>query len=196
MTATVIRQMFGSDTHAEIVRYLRDIGPILPKNRDDEFCRYYVHNSPFFVSIHRQIAEYASQIFGEPVKPSYSFLSLYEPGGICPIHIDRPQCRYTIDYLIEQTSADPWPIYISDPITEETRERLLGISRDRQPTEGPEFEEVYAEAENWTGYDLRPDDAICYSGTHSIHYRDRLPSGRASLIFWHFVPVAFTGDLG
>ena len=58
---------------------------------DNQFNREFVHNPPFLVNIHIQLVEIANLIFGESVKPSYSFLSLYGENGICPEHTDRSQ---------------------------------------------------------------------------------------------------------
>lgn len=77
-----------------------------------EYFREGSHNPPFLVHIHKQLSEVASHIFGEPVKPSYCFLSMYGKNGICPIHTDRPQCKYSIDYCID-TDCE-WPIFINN----------------------------------------------------------------------------------
>lgn len=63
-------------------------------------------------AIHEALVDVATSVFGEAVKPSYSFLSLYGDQGICPLHVDRPQCKWTLDYCVEQTY--PWPIYVEE----------------------------------------------------------------------------------
>jgi len=159
---------------------------------EGEFVRTYAHNVPFFVHIHQQLQSLASEIFNEPVKPSYCFLSMYKENGICPLHIDRPQCRYTIDYLIRQDQQEPWPIHISDPMSDEER-TAIDDSGSGHPI-GDEIDERIAK-ENWHTVLLKPNDAVCYSGTHSWHYRSERLKGNADLIFFHFVPVAFDGPL-
>jgi len=105
----IARSLFDKETHNTIVRYVNEFVPLFPLAADrkdpdnpNKFGRRYAHNLPFLVNIHHQLANYASDLFGEKVKPSYVFLSMYDAGGRCPLHIDRPQCRYTIDYLIQQ----------------------------------------------------------------------------------------------
>jgi hypothetical protein len=195
MTATVIRDLFGPEITDRFRTYLDEVVPISSRGRDDLFSREWIHNPEMFRIVHIQLADFASEIFGERVKPSYCFLSLYGEKGICPIHIDRPQCRYTIDYLIAQDGTEPWPIYISDPLSEIVREEVFAkIDPTTQPTED-QHQAIYDYGSGWTEYLLQPNDAVCYSGTHSIHYRDRIRSRSASLIFWHFVPEAFDGSL-
>lgn len=190
-------QLFSHDTHQAIVKFLDERVPLLslgvPLNTDKEmFVRRYANNVPFFVAIHKQLAEFASDLFGEKVKPSYSFLSMYEDNGICPLHIDRPQCRYTIDYLIRQNQAEPWPIHIGDHMTDEQRQAL-----DESGEVHPEGDAIQAriDQENWHTVSLNPNDAVCYSGTHSWHYRSQRLVGTADLVFFHFVPEAFDGPL-
>jgi hypothetical protein len=155
--------------------------------------RDYAHNVPFFVKIHQQLVDTASDIFGEPVKPSYSFLSMYKDNGICPLHIDRPQCRYTIDYLIRQTQSEPWPILIGDHMTDEERQAIDEGEGGHPDT--PEKIDARIAAETWHRIELNPNDAVCYSGTHSWHYRPDRLRGTADLVFFHFVRVGFDGPL-
>lgn len=189
----VVRELFDADTHKAICDFLDERVPLMSVGVDEgEFVRTYAHNVPFFVGIHRQLTEFASNLFGEAVKPSYVFLSMYQDNGACPLHIDRPQCRYTIDYLIRQTQAEPWPICIGDHMTDEQRQ-----AHDEAGDGHPTGDNIQAriEQENWHTALLNPNDAVCYSGTHSWHYRPERLRGTADLVFFHFVPVAFDGPL-
>lgn len=189
----VIRQLFDDETHKAICNFLDERVPLMSVGVDEgDFVRTYAHNVPFFVKIHRQLTDLASDIFGEPVKPSYCFLSMYKDNGICPLHVDRPQCRYTIDYLIRQDQEDAWPIHIGDHMTDEQRAAI-----DEAGIGHPTGDDIQAriDMENWHTVELKPNDATCYSGTHSWHYRSQRLKGTADLVFFHFVPVAFDGPL-
>lgn len=190
----VAHQLFDADTHKAIKRFLDDRVPLMSLGVDEtSFVRTYAHNVPFFVGIHRQLVEFATATFGEPVKPSYSFLSMYQDNGICPLHIDRPQCRYTIDYLIRQDQRKPWPIHIGDHMTDAQR-IALDEAGDGHPNTDEEIQ-ARIDAENWHTVLLEPNDAVCYSGTHSWHYRSQRLKGTADLVFFHFVPEGFDGPL-
>ena len=189
----ILRHLFDQPTHEAIKQFLDQRVPLMSVSVDEgEFVRTYAHNVPFFVNIHRQLTDLASTIFGEPVKPSYCFLSMYKENGICPLHIDRPQCRFTIDYLIRQDQIEPWPIHIGDHMTDDQR-KTLDDAGEGHPT-GVAIEQRIA-AENWSTALLNPNDAVCYSGTHSWHYRSQRLVGTADLVFFHFVPVDFDGQL-
>ena len=194
----VVRELFTVEIHQAICSFLDERLPLLslgvPLNIDnDQFVRRYAHNVPFFVGIHKQLAEFASDLFGAKVKPSYSFLSMYEDNGTCPLHVDRPQCRYTIDYLIRQTQPESWPICIGDHMTDEERQKIEN-EEIAHPTTDDEIQ-ARLDAENWHTVLLNPNDAVCYSGTHSWHYRPDRLQGTADLIFFHFVPDGFDGPL-
>ena len=190
----VAKNLFDNTTHKAIIQFLDERVPLMSVGVDEgEFVRTYAHNVPFFVKIHHQLVDFASKTFGEKVKPSYSFLSMYQDNGICPLHIDRPQCRYTIDYLIRQDQRKPWPIHIGDHMTDAQR-IALDEAGDGHPNTDEEIQ-ARIDAENWHTVLLEPNDAVCYSGTHSWHYRSQRLKGTADLVFFHFVPEGFDGPL-
>lgn len=198
----IARSLFDPVAHQAIIEWLDSrletlsLGtPLLSDLNDDKpaFSRRYAHNPPYLVNIHRQLTEFASDLFGEKLKPSYVFLSLYNENGICPLHIDRPQCYRTIDYLIDEDVDQPWPIYIGPMMTSEDRERILvdGIAH-------PEDKKAIKQIKKAHDFDecvLSPNDAVCYSGTHQWHYRNRIKGRSARLSFFHYVPEDFDGPL-
>lgn len=188
---TIVRELFDQPTRQTILGMLEESRRILPLMDDAEFNRTFAHNPPFLVRIHRALAPFASQLFGEALKPSYSFLSMYRDGGRCPLHVDRDQCYRTIDYLIEQDDPEPWPIHVGAPMSDEARQAYRGV--DKPSTQ----DEILARigAEEWDTALLQPNDAACYSGTHQWHYRSLPSRGSATLAFFHFVPEAFNGPL-
>jgi hypothetical protein len=190
----VVQELFDSETYSTIIRFMDNWIPTIHLDSDrsqpdspNKFGRRYGHNIGFFVDIHHQLKDYASQIFGEKVKPSYVFLSMYDKG---PLHIDRPQCRYTIDYLIRQEQKNPWPICVGPQMSD----KELKSQEATHPQTEEERQQVIDSVE-WSTVDLAPNDAVCYSGTHAWHYRPEPSKGTADLVFFHFVPEAFRGSL-
>lgn len=105
-------------THVKEVRRLYD-WPGIPYHDKDApkehlFNRWFWHNLPLLKAIHNspEFVKKASEIFGQNVMPSYCFLSMYGPEGVCPVHTDRPQCQFTIDLQIH--SDGKWPIYVDE----------------------------------------------------------------------------------
>ena len=157
--------------------------------QDTDFQRTAVHNHPTLTSIHNQITPFACEIFGEEVKPSYVFASNYLQGGICPLHIDRPQCYRTIDLMVNQEQDEPWELMIAEPWTDEKLNNYIGSTFLPIDTDLSQF------SDNWESVVLQPNQAVCYSGTHSWHLRPKVSSGRVDLVFFHFVPKDFVDDL-
>ena len=193
MDAAIIeRGVFSREVHQKMIEYLDEQVPFLSVGLDDDnFTRRYIHNDSFFAHVHGQLSEFASERVGKKLIPSYSFLSMYDENGVCPLHIDRPQCHFTLDYLIRQSPTEAWPIYIADPMDDDQRD---ATDRNKHPDTAEEIEKVKASA-HWNQVDLLPNDAVIYSGTNSWHYRDRLQEGTADLVFFHFVEEGFDGDL-
>ena len=190
----VARQLFTDEVHQTLVQFMEERAQFLPLEYEGEhFSRFMAQNVGIFQHIHNQLVDFVSEQFGEAVKPSYSFLSMYDDNGICPLHIDRDQCLYTIDYLIRQDDPEPWPIYIGQPISEEERQDICDTGSATPEDEHHIFR--IKEGQTFTKVELQPNDAVLYSGTHQWHYRDRINFGQADLAFFHFVPEAFSGSL-
>lgn len=121
MKPTIIRP-FDEKTFASLKEHVKHVrmvvdAPGLPYHDagfpdNERFNRWAWHNLPRLVELHHspKLITLASDTFGVDLKPSYAFLSMYGPDGVCPLHTDRPQCQFTIDLVINQDSA--WPIYV------------------------------------------------------------------------------------
>lgn len=122
MKPVIVKDVFPDEVFKDIETHIREIRRAfegtpyhdLHHEVDNKFNRWFWHNLPLLRRIHYSagLARLTESIFPEPVKPSYVFLSLYGEGGICPLHTDRPQCKYTLDLCISQRNS--WPIYVND----------------------------------------------------------------------------------
>lgn len=190
----VAHQLFTDEVHQTLIQFMEERAPLLPLEYENErFSRFMALNVPMFQDIHNQLVDFASDKFGEKVKPSYSFISMYDDKGICPLHIDRDPCVYTIDYLIRQDDPEPWPLYVGPQISDEERQHFYDIGASH-PKDKRQIAQI-KKSQTFTKIEFQPNDAVLYSGTHQWHYRDRIASGTADLVFFHFVPEAFSGSL-
>lgn len=104
--------------HTDHVRKVFDWPGLEPHDaqapEEARFNRWFWHNLPMLVKVHHDpvFLKTVSDIVGTPVKPSYAFLSMYAANGICPPHVDRPQCQFTVDLCLNQDA--PWPIYVDE----------------------------------------------------------------------------------
>ena len=159
----ILDNVFNDETYDDLLQYVRDENNFknFKFSQEKDFHYNYIQNNVFINTLHNNLIEKANKIFKEKVKPSYNQLTFYNHMGTCPMHVDRKQCKYTIDLLVDQEiPSKPWPIWIDDK-----------------------------------SYNMKPNQAVCYSGTDSIHWRKRINQQWASLIFFHFVPINFEGSL-
>ena len=171
----VKEKLFHEDLVYLIKKNINYIKSSKNKMYDYEFNRYYVHNDPFFVELHHMIADRFGRWVGEKVKPSYVFGSFYLDNGICPPHVDRHQCKYTLDYCVSQN--EPWEIFVNDQDDphKSSREDLMNNAKP---------------------YLLNENDGLILSGTDYWHYRNKIQKNNfCDLLFFHFVGEDFQGNL-
>jgi hypothetical protein len=63
----------------------------------------------------REVLPAVEAIVGTPLKPAYTFLSLYESGAFLRRHLDRPMCVWTVSLTIDAEPlerAAEWPLWI------------------------------------------------------------------------------------
>lgn len=146
------------------------------------FGRFIVHDWPAFTALQAELVEQVSALAGEPVEPSYNFLSLYTKMGICQPHLDSPSAKWTLDICLAQ--SEPWPIHFSQAVPwPENRDELRAIAPQAIKAD-PRLA--------FTEETLTPGDAILFSGTNQWHYRDALPPAPGKqfcdLLFLHYIP--------
>jgi hypothetical protein len=180
-----LEQPFDEATLGEIKRVTASLQPTdLELHEARRFGRFVVHDRPFFTELQQRTVPWVSEMVGEPVEVSYNFLSLYTSKGVCAVHMDAPEAKWTLDLCIDQGA--PWPIYFSevqswpDSVTE-------GWQGD-----GWENNIKQERSLQFTPYTLQPGQAVIFSGSSQWHYRDPLPEANekrfCTLLFFHFIP--------
>lgn len=183
-------KVFDDSTLEKIRSTVRTLQPAdFELHEARQFKRFIVHDHPYFTELQQQLTALMSATVGEAVEPSYNFLSLYTASGVCPVHMDSPEAKWTLDVCIDQ--SEPWPIWISDVQAwpEVTDEGGLGPwHRD-----GWEHFIKLSPAANFKPYTMSAGQAIVFSGSSQWHYRDAMPArsaaARCDLLFFHFVPA-------
>jgi hypothetical protein len=150
-----------------------------------QFGRFVVHDHPLFTALQRELVPLVSRLAGESVEPRYNFLSLYGSHGVCPLHMDAPSAKWTLDVCIAQSG--PWPIHISNvhPWPEATDGPWTRPTWDADIKRDP--------AIRFSPWTLQPGRGLLFSGSSQWHYRDRIPQAPApafcDLLFFHFMPA-------
>lgn len=151
------------------------------------FHRTVVQEPRVLTNMHKELAVFASNLSGRRLKPSYCIIANYLHEGMCPLHADQDLCFYTIDLLVSKDSDSPWPLMIGEKWTDEQWE-MNGYKNPDIYSGDPSPEDIDVK---WNEVNLQPNQAACYSGTHSWHYRPNKSNGRTDLVFFHFVAEDF-----
>jgi hypothetical protein len=180
-----LKQPFNDATLAEIKRATASLQPTdLELHEASRFGRFVVHNHPIFTELQQRAAPWVSELVGEPVEARYNFLSLYTSKGVCAVHLDAPESKWTLDLCIDQ--AAPWPIYFSDvqPWPDSVAEAWRN--------EDWESNIKQTRSLKFSSYTLQPGQAVIFSGSGQWHYRDPMPPAGGkqfcTLLFFHFIP--------
>lgn len=178
----VLERTFSAETLDEIRRTAAALAPAqLEMHEARVFRRFVVHDHPFFNQLQQQAVELVSQLAGEPLEASYNFLSLYGPMGVCPLHLDAPMAKWTLDLCLAQSA--PWPIHFG-PVAPWPEPGDYGENWEQQ---------VKATLAGLsTSHSLLPGQALLFSGSSQWHYRDLMPGHGpkrfCDLLFFHFIP--------
>jgi hypothetical protein len=131
--------------------------------------RYGWHNEPVARFYHHQLASFVGDIAGEPVRPSYCYVSAYYGGRprLRP-HVDRKQCVFTVSLWItgrRSTRVEPWPLWLHAP------GGVVAVTQSAA-------------------------DAVLFRGCELPHWRGEAPpGGAATTLILHYVPQDFVGVL-
>jgi hypothetical protein len=178
-----LHRVLGDDVVARIKELIGSLPPDkLELHEVKGFGRFVVHDQPALNALHASLVDLVSERVGEAVEPSYSFLSLYTKLGRCPVHMDAPSAKWTLDICIDQ--SEPWPIHLSQIVPWPEEFASPGSDWSNQ---------IRRNRDNvFTAYTLEPGDALIFSGASQWHYRDALSraggSSFSTMLFFHFIP--------
>ena len=183
---TLLDQPFDAETLDALRKVVKSLRPSdLELHEARAFGRFVVHDHPMFLELQRRAAPIVSGAVGEPVEATYSFLSLYSPRGVCAVHLDAPQAKWTFDLCIDQSA--PWPIHLSEVRPWPSAEELTDYA-------GDDWQEKIKSSSSLKFSGLSPNvgQAVVFSGSSQWHYRDPIdPAGGSAfctLLFLHFIP--------
>lgn len=186
---TVLDRVFDDETLVAMRQVVKSLKPTdFELHEVRQFKRFVVHDHPLFTQLQEQIVSLVSEAVGEAVETNYNFLSLYSGMGVCPLHMDAPEAKWTLDLCLSQSEA--WPIHFSQvqrwPEIDADAESPAWASSDWQE------ELKQSPALNFSSHTMHPGQAVLFSGSSQWHYRNAMPSGNANsfcdLLFFHFIP--------
>ena len=109
------------------------------------------------------------------LKPTYTYLSCYKKGADLPAHTDRPECEFTISFMIDKPKDSYWPIY---------------VDKEKQPIKFKGRYRNYVNAEhmdNCIPVDCEPNGLMMFCGTDHIHFREKLEHDYYYITLLHYM---------
>ena len=98
-------------------------------------------------------------------------MSAYTKGAELPAHTDRPECEYTVSFLVDKPEGCNWPIYLH-----KAKQPLKG--KGRYPFTPPKSECIEC--------DCGANGLMIFCGRDHIHYREKLEYDYYNIILLHF----------
>jgi len=158
------------------------------KHEVSRMDRTIVHNHPYFIEVQKELVDLVSDLAGEPVEPYYNFLCMYSNLGVCEVHMDTPEAKWTLDVCIDQSA--PWPIHFSQVRPWPELGQYTGDGWQEQIKNDPD--------NHFSSLTLSPGEGLFFAGSSQWHYREKIKKSQAKnychLIFFHYVPKG-TRDL-
>jgi hypothetical protein len=175
-------RIFDDEVTSELRRVAAALAPDqLELHEARSFRRFVVHDHAYFRQLQERVVDMASEAADEPLESAYNFLSLYGPQGVCPLHLDAPLAKWTLDLCIDQSG--PWPIYFA-PVAPWPQPDAYGSGWEDQVKRDV--------GRGFSAHTLMPGEAVLFSGSSQWHYRDPMPGSGAArfcdLLFFHFIP--------
>ena len=141
---------------------------------DRQSNRYKAHNEPMSRFLHYECLPLIERITGKSLKPTYTYLSAYVKGADLPPHTDRPDCEYTVSFVVDKPDNFNWNIYVHKPQQE--------VKYKGRYDEKPPLEECEA-------VDCDAGGLMLFQGTDHIHFREELEADYYNVLLLHYCSV-------
>ena len=135
----------------------------------------YGHDYPAALTFLWAMTPFVEQAIGKSLLPTYSYFRVYQQGGVCMVHSDRPACEHSMSLALGSSDGLKWPFAIG--------RRRLSEQEIRAGEILPDFG-----ADRYSTISMEPGDAILYQGVHYRHGRlAPNPNRWSAHMFLHWV---------
>ena len=110
-------------------------------------------------------------ILKKKVKPTYTYISAYIKDSDLPPHTDRPDCEYTVSFLVNKPDNSNWPIYVH-----KVKQYKKYVGKYEFTPQKNECIEV----------DCDSGGLMMFCGTDHIHYREKLDFDFYNVLLLHY----------
>ena len=136
---------------------------------DRQANRYKQNNEPFSRFLHYEILPLIERITGEKLRPTYTYLSSYVNDADLPAHTDRPDCEFTVSFLVNKDHD--WPIY---------------AHKVKQPVKNKGRYDITPPKSECFSLDCENNGFIIFCGTDHIHFRENYEGTFYDILLLHY----------
>tara|TARA_Y100000816_G_scaffold249651_1_gene199310 strand:- start:421 stop:2526 length:2106 start_codon:yes stop_codon:yes gene_type:complete len=139
--------------------------------KDRQSDRWKSNDEPLTRFLHYELLALIEKITGKRLKPSYTYLCGYVNGADLPSHTDRPECEYTVSFLIEKDAN--WPIYLHKKKQEVANKGRTG--------------ERYLDHSECVELDCEEGGIIMFQGCDHLHFRHKYEGKNYNVVLLHYM---------
>ena len=175
-TPVVVNNVFTSEAGKLIIDYFHDsINNDKFQFGDRQAQRWKAYDDFMSRVLQFEALPLMERIAKKRLKPTYTYLSCYKKGADLPAHTDRPECEFTVSFMIDKPKDAFWPIYVDkekQPIKFKGRYRNY-VNDDHK--------------DNCVQVDCEPNGLMMFCGTDHIHFREELPYDYYYISLLHYM---------
>jgi prolyl 4-hydroxylase len=138
---------------------------------DGQSNRYKAGNEVISRFLHYELLPLFERILKKKLKPTYTYISAYIKDADLPPHTDRPDCEYTVSFIVDKPDNVTWPIYVHKTKQEK---KYVGKYHFTPPKE------------ECIEFDCDAGGLMMFCGTDHIHYRENLPFDYYNVLLLHY----------
>ena len=141
---------------------------------DRQSKRYKAHNEPMSRFLHYEILPLIERIADKKLRPTYTYLSAYIKDADLPGHTDKPDCEYTVSFIVDKPDGFSWPIYV--------HKKVQPVKHKGRYPENPPKEECEP-------VDCDVGGLMIFQGTDRIHFREKLEADYYTVLLLHYKSI-------
>lgn len=171
----IVENVFEASAQAKIKEYFHwAIDNKKYSLGDSQSNRFKAHNDFMTRILHYEALPLIEHLVKKELVPTYTYLSCYIRDCELPAHTDRPDCEYTVSYIIDKPEGVNWNIYV-----DMNKEPLKSRGRYRQYVNDEH-------KDNCKKVDCGPGGLMMFNGIDHIHFREKLDGDFYYIILLHY----------
>lgn len=141
---------------------------------DKQSNRFKSHNEPMSRFLHYELLPLVEKIVNKRLRPTYTYLSAYVKDADLPAHTDRPDCEYTVSFIVDKPENSSWNIY---------------VHKVKQPIKHKGRYDFTPPLDECEAVDCDAGGLMLFQGTDHIHFREKLPYDYYNILLLHYCSV-------